>query len=57
VILEVRPTIVAIGPSLWSDELRAVATAAAQVNARVFELPRSTPKTFIAPLLAREARG
>lgn len=54
VILDVRPTLVAIGPSLWSDEIRAIATAAAQVNAQVVEVPRSTPNGAVGPLLARE---
>lgn len=56
-IAGIHPTIVAVASSLWSDELRAVRSAAYQVGAQVIELPPGSGAAEIAPVLARAARS
>ena len=54
-VVEARPAVVALGSSLWSDEVRAVSEAARIVGARVIELPPFAPKDFVAYMLVRAA--
>ncbi|MBX3209678.1 MAG: hypothetical protein KF764_31885 [Labilithrix sp.] len=47
-IRDARPTVVALGPSLWRDERHAIAEAARSVGACVVEIPPTAPTEWIA---------